>query len=344
MLKKKKTRKEQLFDENFRPYGLPLKKFFSELKAENFNPFQKSYKLKSKYVGGKEEYKTVYVIRTEIEDLLIKKSSIFRTDSNYFLFNDNRTQEEKEDFEFLHSNNFDYKHKGAYQKSWFTFLKRFAEEFNINYNDIKFCTFYNEDEFETPKANDIINAEKTLNILQVAMNSNAPIPVINSLIALGLDYKSPYSIYFDRDTFTDKRRVKCVETTPLIKVFIDTHTYPERIKKKLLVNMLEHDKELMFGVYKQYDFKGALSTESNLFTLFKNYDLEQKNEYGMILYNIIKKDKEPTIIPDYINGVEENSVQEFLYNHCPVVSSIYQKELISESLPKKRKTVNNKRL
>lgn len=336
----KKSKIEQLFEENFRPYGLPMNKFMAGLKEENFNPFQtKAYSFQDIY----DNKKTQYTTRTQIEHLLLQNINLWGRNESYMLFESTKTKEEEEDFAWLQSYKFNHKSSTTGSKSWFLFLKRLAVEFNIDYNNVALSQPYREAKYASPQLalskKEETDLRKYMNLLHLAMEKTAPIPVINSLIELGLDFTSPYTRYFDIQTFTDERIVKCLESTPFMQSLVDKG-YPERISVILLETLLKKDPSVLFGEYKIFDFGGNINEAESFFTWFKEQDIGTRNNYGKAIYNIIK-DK-PLVIPQHLNN-EETTVQEFLGKYSSVVHAIQEKNIISKNLSKQSNKLNNEK-
>lgn len=336
----KKSKIEQLFEEKFRPYGLPMNKFITGLKEEGFNPFQtNSYRVDDLYDNKKIQYTT----RTQIEHLLLQNIKLWGKNESNMFFTSTRTKEEEEDSTWLQSYKFDHKSSTTGPKSWFLFLKRLAKEFNIDYNNVRLSQPYREAKYATPQLalskKEETDLRKYMNLLHIAMEKTDPIPVINSLIELGLDFTSPYTRYFDINTFTDERVVKCLESTPFMQSLID-NGYPERISVILLENLLKKDTNVLFGEYKTFDFGGNINEVKSFFTWFKEQDINTRNNYGQAIYNIIK-DK-PLAIPQNLNN-EETTVQEFLGTYSSVVHAIQEKNIISKNLSKQSNKLNNEK-
>lgn len=336
----KKSKIDQLFEEKFHPYGLPMNKFMAGLKEENFNPFQtKAYNFQDIY----DNKKTQYTTRTQIEHLLLQNIKLWDKNDSSILFGNTKTKEEDEDFTWLQSYKFNHKSSTTGPKSWFLFLKRLAVEFNIDYNQVALSQPFREAKYASPQLalskKEETDLRKYMNLLHLAMEKTAPIPVINSLIKLGLDFTSPYTRYFDLQTFTDERFVKCLESTPLMQSLVDKG-YPERISVILLENLLKKDTNVLFGEYKTFDFGGNINTAENFFTWFKEQDIKTRNNYGQAIYNIIK-DK-PLMIPQHLNN-EEATVQDFLGKYSSVVHAIQEKNIISKNLSKQSNKLNNEK-
>ena len=340
----KKTKKEQLFSPKFHPYGLALKKFFEGLKEENFRPYEiLAFEQKSLF----KDNKTEYIMKSQIEHLFTMHSLLFNKNYDYNPFSHQKNEEEVENYEFLESR-FDYKSESTRSKSWILFLKRFAKEFNIDYNQVLFPSHGSYEAYEMPhEAMHIKNLQypnRTLNILHVALENTAPIPTINSLIELGLDYKSSYSIFFSQNTFIDGAIKKCMETTPFIK-FLKEDNYPERIKLMLFENLLQHDINLINGSYHEFDFSGKEYKYEDFYSLFTKMDISTKNKYGSALYNVIQQNKENniSIIKNEKRNMPENTLNEFLYNNCSFVQSKMQKEIIFDNITTIKPTSKSQR-
>ena len=336
----KKSKIEQLFEEKFRPYGLPMNKFMAGLKEENFNPFQtKAYSFQDIY----DNKKTQYTTRTQIEHLLLQNIKLWDKNDVHMLFGSTKTKEEEEDFTWLQSYKFDHKSSTTGPKSWFLFLKRLAVEFNIDYNKVALSQPFREAKYASPQLalskKEETNIRKYMNLLHLAMEKTAPIPVINSLIELGLNFTSPYTRYFDVKTFTDERIEKCLESTPFMQSLVDKG-YSERISVILLESLLKKDFNVLFGEYKTFDFGGNIDKAESFFTWFKEQNIDTRNNYGKAIYNIIK-DK-PLIIPQHLNN-EETTVQEFLDKYSSVVHAIQEKNIISKNLSKQSNKLNNEK-
>lgn len=327
----KKTQKEKLFSPRFHPYGVALKRLFDGLKEEGFNPLAiNCYEQKSLIRDNVE-----YVFRTEIEELLNRNFNLFRKNQDFNPFIMEISQEELEKQEYLTSR-FDHKSENSYNKAWVLFLKRFSKEFDFDLNQILFPYFGYTAHATPHDALSIKNLEypqHTLNLLHKALESLAPVKTIDSLIYLGLDYKKPYSVFFTPNTFHDDRQVKCIETTPFIKFLLEDN-YPTRIKLMIYENMLNHDIDLIFGDYKTFNFYKDIEKQENFFSLFQNMTNQEKNEYGMILYNILKKKKidDISLPQNDIFNPKQNTLLEFLCVNSMIVQAEHQKKVITEKI------------
>lgn len=327
----KKTQKEKLFSPNFNPYSISLKKLFDGLKEEGFNPLKISCYEQKNFLNNNVEY----VFRTEIEELLNKHMHLFQKNQDSNPFITKTTQEEMENRQYLTSL-FDYKSENSHNKAWVSFLKRLSKEFNFDLNRILFPYFGYKGHKTPHDALSIKNIEypqHTLNLLHKALESLAPVPVIDSLIHLGLDYKNPYSVFFIQNTFNDNRKVKCIETTPFIKFLIDDN-YPTRIKLMIYENMLSQDINLIFGFYKKFEYSGEIDEQENFFSLFEKMTDQEKDNYGSILYKTLKnkKIKDIHLQENDIFVPKEHTLLEFLSKNSMMVQSKYQKDILTKTI------------
>lgn len=303
-MKTENTMWNKILDDNWKPYGQKINHIMESLHKENFNPFKNG---RFYYNHNEEEG---YETRTFIENF-IKKKMKKMFDGNhekYGLF-----PSHKQDEIFMLKSKFNYQSRNVYDKSWFLFLKRLGEEFDINYDKIKFSKRPHEYE------------GKTCNFLGMLDSFSTPMVCYFSLIQLGVN---PFQLNKEYLLGSLLR-----ETNPFFQ-FLEVDKSQPAINALFLNNMLSHS--LDFLNIEQHDFLFASGNKNpdkttNLFSIIKNKPEEERNEIGLILLKHFKDNLNHSISTQHVEHPEEN-IYHFLQAYCPAAFAFMQKELLSKSI------------
>lgn len=295
---------DTIYENQWRPYGQKINHIMKSLHNEKFNPFDTDlYSFKTYNMEGKE-------IRTLIEAFILNHFDKMFNGTIGFL-NDFKD----EDAVYYKTNIFNHKAKQVYNKSWFLFLKRLGEEFNIDYDNIKFS---DDPEYKNPK---------NTNLLGKLNPYFTPMACYFSLIELGVN---PFNLNAEYLISSLNR-----ETNPFFK-FIRSEKKLATTNAVFLDKMLSHSLDFLNVEEFDYSFFNNLTKltpekSTNLFSLITERTLEERNEIGFVLYKHFKNDMQRTTSTQNVT-LPEKDIYHFLQEYCPAAFSLMQKESISNMI------------
>lgn len=295
---------DTIYDNQWRPYGQKVNHIMKSLHNEKFNPFDTGlYSFKTYNMEGQET-------RTLIEAFILNHFDKMFNGTMGFL-NDFKD----EDAVYYKTHIFNHNAKQIYHKSWFLFLKRLGQEFNIDYNNIKFS---HDPEYKTPK---------NTNLLGKLNPYSTPMACYFSVVQLGVNPFALNSEYLISSLNKD--------TNPFFK-FIRAEKKLTTTNAVFLDKMLSHSLDFLNVEEFEYSFFSNPKNPTpekftNLFSIISERTLDERNEMGLILYKHFKNDMQRTISTENLT-LPEKDIYHFLQQYCPAAFSLMQKESISNMI------------